>query len=162
MPRRTILGGRSTGLAGVGILAAIVWSGCSSSLPGVSGRPDAADVGDSLSRSTTRAFIGPDVEMRVHCGVVLADAPIASVDEVEGGCTDWSLSWQGDPAFTFIAATPMGVPGVFHTCATTGTTVASIAFTAPPIAVPGDTFDVVVTVAPSTARSPTVRSGCTP
>jgi hypothetical protein len=55
----------------------------------------------------------------------------------------WSISLQGDPAFNFL----FPLDGhTTNTCDLSGPSVVSVAFRAPPTAVPGDAFDVVVTV----------------
>jgi hypothetical protein len=92
-----------------------------------------------------RAFIGPDVDLRVPCTVTV-QVPVASVDAVGGGCADWSIALQGDPDFTTVSDPLVQDAGVFRTCETIGPTVASVSFTPPLTAVPGDTFDAVVTV----------------
>jgi hypothetical protein len=82
--------------------------------------------------------LGPDVNFKVLCAGAVS-APVASVSELGAGITEWSISIDGHPAFSIsqTAAT---------TCGTSGVTVAQVLFQAPADAVPGDSFDAVVTV----------------
>jgi hypothetical protein len=86
------------------------------------------------------AHIGPDATIRVLCGGT-GSAAVASVDEHGTGVTSWSLSLD--------SATPgaFGLPQTsFQTCQLRGNAVALVQFQAPSSALPGDTFDAVVTV----------------
>src|SRR5579863_874206 len=102
LPRVTMRA-RATRLAGIGLVAATMWTGCSRSPLNGSGRleadaasldafgPDADAIGDSISPRMARAFIGPDVNLRVPCGATV-QAPVASVDVVGVECTEWSIA----------------------------------------------------------------------
>jgi hypothetical protein len=84
------------------------------------------------------ANIGPDVDLKVLCGGNVS-APVASVSELGAGITRWSVSVAGDPGFSIDQANPT-------TCLLGGVTIAQVTFQAPVDAVPGDSFDAVVTV----------------
>jgi hypothetical protein len=85
-----------------------------------------------------RALIGPDVNIGAVCGGITV-APIASVDVEGSDSTMWSVAVEGDDAFSLTQTT-------FVTCGASSPAVASVTFTPPPTALPGDTFDAVVTV----------------
>jgi hypothetical protein len=89
------------------------------------------------SPAVPHALIGPDATIRVACGQP-NQAAVASVSVEGSGLVAWSIALAGDPAFTG--------DGTFDTCAGIGPTVAFVTFLPPANAVPGDTFDTVVTV----------------
>jgi hypothetical protein len=91
------------------------------------------------------AFIGPDVRLRIFCGGEVS-IPIASVDEQGPGTTLFSVTLDGDPAFT----EPMTS---FRACGS-DPQVATIVLTPPADAVPGDVYETVATVRAQSGEFP--------
>jgi hypothetical protein len=94
-----------------------------------------------------RAFIGPDVKLKVTCGA-MARAAVASVSDEGTGITEWHAALSGDAAFSLVQSD-------FASCGGGGPLVADVDFTPPTSAVPGDTFDAVVTVSADQDAFPT-------
>jgi hypothetical protein len=102
------------------------------------------------------ANIGPDVDVGVLCGGT-ANVPIASLDELGTGVTQWSFTVTGDvSAFgpgPVQSPNPMGLgPGLgplsntFAVCQSNSPQVAFVEFNPPADALPGSTFVAMATV----------------
>jgi len=97
---------------------------------------------------TPLANIGPDLHLLVPCGGVTSGV-VASVTELGNGVFNWSASIAGDPTLQLQNdSSPMCTKG-------NATQLASVVFTPPLSATPGDSFDAVVTISAGDV-SPTV------
>ena len=98
------------------------------------------------SPSMPRPLIGPDVNVRVVCGGTTI-APIASLDELGKGATNWSFTVAGDPAFRpSTSQALLDNASQFVVCEADSPQVAFVECVPPPDALPGATFDAIATV----------------
>jgi hypothetical protein len=88
--------------------------------------------------ATPLANIGPDLQLRAACGGAARGA-VASVSDVGDGMLQWLASIAGDPALQLDSTT-------FTSCGQSGPAIATVSFTPPLTAKPGDAFDAVVTI----------------
>ena len=92
---------------------------------------------DSAGTPKPHVSVGPDVAVEAMCGTIVP-VPYASVANVGGGSLFWSTAIEGDSAFV-LESVPADV-------CNGSTQILGAQFVPPQSAVPGDTFDAVVTV----------------
>jgi hypothetical protein len=91
--------------------------------------------------------IGPDASLEVLCSAQV-QGPVASITNMGGGILTWSVTITGDSAFVVDAKVPKQI------CNDGLTRVVSVLLAPPATALPGDTFDAVVTISAANGEFP--------
>jgi hypothetical protein len=91
--------------------------------------------------------VGPDASLEVLCRTQV-QGPVASITNIGGGTLTWSATITGDSAFVVDKQVPSQIcnDGLTH--------VVSVVLAPPATAVPGDTFDAVVTISAKNGEFP--------